>query len=187
MRCVLMRLVLILLALTPFRAMAEAALPDGLPPGLPDALLKQLSRNPDPWLRLTRDLIRGYGDGQAIGQPALVRYIALERAGARALALQEVLRADLDLDGAVTADEAAAYADTLSARARIRWGRVMDAADLQGDGALGADEVTGHATAEAAAAVEPVEEAAILALMAFDADRDGLVSLAELDAVFDGV
>ena len=150
--------------------------------GLSEAVLKQLSSDPEPFLDLAADLIHGYGGPQGIDLAGVDRFGALERAEARASALRQLAAADLDFDGAVNADELAALAAAASAKTRGRLWALHEAADQDGNRVVSAAETAVWARAEAMRLFSPAEEAVARAVLTFDADANGWVTLDEVKA-----
>ncbi len=150
--------------------------------GLSDAVLKQVQADPAPFLTLAADLIHGFGGEKGIDRAGVDRFVALERAAARASALRRLAVADLDFDGAVTAAELAVLAAATSAKARGRLWALLEKADGNGDRVVSAAEAAGFGRAEAMRAFSPGDEAVARAVLTFDSDADGWVSLDEVRA-----
>ena len=100
----------------------------------------------------------------------------------RAAALRKLLPADLDFDGAIDRDEMTKVAAAASATVRGRFWQMHAAADADGDGRVTADELSAWGLAQAMQRVSAADEAETLAVLSFDADKDGWVSLAEVRA-----
>lgn len=149
---------------------------------LPEAVLKEVTARPEPFLTLAADLIHGYGQDGAIDAKGVDTFVALERAEARASALRRLQAADLDFDGAVTSDEMAVLAATLSAKARGRQWALLERADLDGNRTVSTDEIAGFGRAEAMRGFSPQKEAIVRAVLTFDSDADGKVTLDEVKA-----
>lgn len=147
---------------------------------LPPALVKRIARDPAGWEEEALRLVAGFGTAQGLTVEGIDRAIAVDRAAARANALRDLLVADLDGDGAVTGAELAGYLPVLSARGRGGFALLVAQADGNGDGDLDAAEVAAAARTAAEAALSPRRLEAMRSLLAFDADGDGTVSLAEL-------
>ena len=163
---------LLLILLLPGVALAEAAPSAGL--------AKRIARDPARWEEDGLRLIAGFGDAQGLTAEGIDRAIAVDQAAARADALRDLLVADLDGDGAVSAAELADYLPVLSARGRGDFSLAIAAADQDRDGALDVAEVAVAGRAAAMAAVSPRKVEAMRDLLVFDADGDGAVNAAEL-------
>lgn len=155
----------------------------GLMQRLPDATLKRLQNKPEKFLTEAAALIFGYGAEGAIDPAGLERYIALERAEARARAMQRLLAADLDNDGVVAAAELASLADAASARERGRLRQRHLAADVDGDGAVTMEELRDAGQAAALDKLSDSDADVLRGFMACDLDGDGRVSLEEVREV----
>jgi hypothetical protein len=172
-----MRVILVLLLVLPLAARSGP-----LPEPLPEPLQAAVARDPQGWLRQMTDLVRGYGDAAGVDAAGIARFVAVERAAARARVLGWLAEADFDFDGRVSPQEAAAYATTLSVRGRTAFGALLAGADADGDGLLTADEGAGAALRAADRRMGPGRQAGLAALIALDRDGDGRVGLAELQA-----
>ena len=158
-----------------------------LPPGLsaevlPPAAQKKITADPGKFMDDVQALILGYGQDGAISGAALANYIALERAGARASAVRALLAMDLDGDGAVALDEMSFAAAAASAPSRARLWALFGKADADGDAAVSPKENATHAAAVALKGFSEARAQAVRALLAFDKDGDGLVTLDEVAA-----
>lgn len=163
---------LLLVLLLPGVAFAEAAPSAGL--------AKRIARDPERWEEDGLRLIAGFGGERGLTAEGIDRAIAVDQAAARADALRDLLVADLEGDGAVSAAELADYLLILSARGRGGFSLAIAAADQDRDGALDVAEVAAAGRAAAMAAVSPRKVEAMRDLLAFDADGDGAVNAAEL-------
>ena len=148
--------------------------------GLPPATLKRIQAAPDGYLDRTATIIAGYGGAQGIDAAGIDRYIAVTRAEARARLLGSLLAADLDNDGAVTADEVAELAPLIGARERGRLLRAQVQGDPDSDGMMSARELQAVAEKAGMQRVSAAAATALVGLMAFDLDGNGLVSPIEL-------
>lgn len=157
----------------PLVAMAE---------GLPQAVVVQVERNPEKYLDDLAVLIAGYGNGGTIDAVALHNVVALARAQARAVALNRLLGADLNGDGAVSGAELRVSAAALAASARGRLVVNFGKADVDGDGAVTAAELQFYANTAAQKAFSEAKAAAVYAIMGFDGNGDGQVTLPEVAA-----
>jgi Ca2+-binding EF-hand superfamily protein len=169
-----MRKILILvLALVPFGLGAQDLSP---------ALQKRITGDPETYLEQAAAVIMGYGREGAISAAELQNYIALERAGARASALRSLLAMDLDADGTLTEEEVAFAAAAASGRTRGRLWAMFLEADAGGDGRVTGPEMAVLAAAAGMKGFSEGKAEGVLALLAFDRNGDGRVSLAEVTA-----
>lgn len=150
---------------------------------LPGPTVRRLRAAPDRFLQEAGRLIYGYGRDDGIDAAGLVRYIALQRAATRGRTLRAFLDADLDNDGAISRDEVSARAATLAANARGRLLFAHQMADLNRDGSVSWDEMRTLAQQDALAALSAEDEAVLLGFMGFDADKDGSVTMAEVQTM----
>jgi Ca2+-binding EF-hand superfamily protein len=149
---------------------------------LPSALSKRIRADPTGYLNEVSALIAGYGTGGAINRQGLDNVVALARAAARARAWQRLSAVDLDGDDMITPGEVAISAAALGAAARGRLVVAIAAADADHDGTVSAAEM--HITA-AMAALDGFDEAKaqqLRAILMFDGDGDGQVTLDEVRA-----
>lgn len=149
---------------------------------VPDTVLKRLKAAPEPYLELAADLIHGFGGAQGIDRAGIARFVALERAEARASVLRRVFLADLDFDIVVSSEEIAQVAAAASASMRGRLWKLHAAADADGDGVATAAEIDGFAKTEALRVFSVADEAEVMSVLAFDSNADGWVNLAEVKA-----
>ena len=150
---------------------------------LPAATVKRLRSAPDRFVQEAGRLIYGYGKDGSIDAAGLTRFVALQRASSRARTLRTFLDADLDNDGAVSGAEIAARADTLAATARGRLRFAHSSADLDGDGSVNWAEMRDLAQIDAMDAMTLQEEAVVMGFMGFDTDKNGQVTVAEVQAM----
>jgi Ca2+-binding EF-hand superfamily protein len=163
----------VVLAVVPMMLLAD---------GVPQVLISKVERNPDKYLDDLAMMIAGYGRDGAIDLPALQNMVAMERAQARASAVQRVQVADLDGDGAVTGDEMRVKAGSLAAQARGRLIVYFGKADHDADDQVTADELRAYADLVASEAFSEEKAAAVFAILGFDGNGDGQVTLAEAKA-----
>ena len=149
---------------------------------LSEAVLKKLSSDPGPFLDLAADLIHGYGGPQGIDAAGVDRFVALERAAARGGALRQLAVGDLDFDGAVTAEELGILAAAASAKMRGRLWAEFEAADADADRLISAEETRIWVRAEGMRRFSAADEAVARAVLTFDADANGFVTLEEVRA-----
>ena len=90
--------------------------------------------------------------------------------------------ADLDFDGAVSADEMAVLAAAASARMRGRLWAQHEAADADGDRVISVVETATWVSAEGLRRFSPADEAIARAVLTFDGNADGWVTLEEVKA-----
>lgn len=152
------------------------------PEALPEAVKKRILRAPQAYVDQMTRLVAGFGGPAGLTAEGIATHVAVERAYARADALRDLLAADLDNDGAVTRAEAERLMQVLSARGRGGFLLSFTAADGDGDGRADPAELRQMAEAAGLARLGAREAEALQAVLAFDADRDGAVSLPELRA-----
>ena len=157
---------------------AEAVAPD---------TLSKLEDDPQAFAKEVAELILGYGRDGSIGAQGIENFIALDRAYWRARELRRFLLADLDGDGDITAKEMSVLAATQSARQRGKSVLSFRAADRDGDGVLSWGEQRANADALALRKLPESEAELLRGLLALDLDRDGRLSLEDLDALLTGV
>ena len=163
----------LVLGILPFVAMAQ---------GVPEVLAAQVGQDPAKYLDDLAVLIAGYGQDGAIDGPALQNVVALARADARAMALRRLQGADLDGDGAIAGNEMRVRAAASAASARGRLILYFGKADLDGDDRVSADEVQAYANLVAQQTFSEEKAAAVYAILGFDKNGDGRVTLAEVKA-----
>lgn len=147
--------------------------------GLPQAVVVQVERNPEKYLDDLAELIEGYGRDGAINAAGLQNMVAMARAEARALGFRRLQGADLDGDGAIGGAEMRIKAAALAAASRGRLIVHFGKADLNHDDQVSAAELLEYADAVAEQAFSADKAAAVHAIMGFDGDGDGRVTLAE--------
>lgn len=152
----------------------------GLPPGVPEALARDLARNPDRVVAAAARLILGHGTEERLTAADIARAVAVGRAAARGRQIGRLLAADLDADGAVTGAEARAAAAVLAASARSRLVLAVEAADSDRDGAASAAEIAASGMAAALVELTEAEVARMAAFLTLDLDGDGGVTLDEV-------
>lgn len=151
--------------------------------GMPKAVAVQVERDADRYLDELSVLIDGYGAGGAIDRDGLNALVAMARADARAVAFRRLQGADLDGDGAIAGLEMRATAAAQAATARGRMILNFGKADLDGDDQVTAIELQAYANAAALKAFSDDKAAAVYAIMGFDGDGDGRVTVAEAKRV----
>ena len=151
-----------------------------LPPGVPEKTLKRMRDAPDAFLIDAFDMILGYGTDGAIDAAGIDRFIAVDRAEARAKAAASLLAADLNADGAVGATEISVLVQAQAARQRGRLMQNFNAADNDGNGTVSGPEVAAAADTAAGDAVSPAKATALRSMMALDLDGDKLLTMDEV-------
>ncbi len=147
-----------------------------------DVLGEAMARNPERFADRVIDLIAGFGGPEGLRPDGIAAHIALERAGARASALRRFLAMDLDADGTVVREELATSQHAASAQTRGRMARQFAAADADDDGQVDAGEMAAAGQAAGIRALGEDEAKVLRALMTLDADGDGALSVAEVEA-----
>jgi hypothetical protein len=143
-------------------------------------MMLTIKKNPDRYFVATSALIYGHGGPKGIDKAGIELALALKRADVRAAALRKLLLADLDFDGAIDREEMTKVAMAASATARGRLWQMHAVADADGDGRVVEGELSAWGLAQAMQRVSAVDEAETLAVLGFDSDKDGWVSLTEL-------
>jgi hypothetical protein len=152
---------------------------------LPPDLAERIAARPDRWRDLALGMVHGHGRDGALMQADIDRAAALDRAFFRARALQPMVEADLDNDGAVTLAEASARGAVLGLTGRTRLMLTQATADGDSDGTATAAELRAYAETAASEATMGAEAAMAAALMGLDLDGDGRLTLAEVAQVAD--
>lgn len=147
---------------------------------LPEPVLKRLSADPGPFLDLAADLIHGFGTADGIDRAGVDRFVALERAEARASALRRLQLADLDFDGSVTAAEMQVLADAAAAKSRGRLWALMESADGDSNRVVSVAELAVYGQVQALLGFSAMEEAVARSILTFDSDANGRVTLEEV-------
>ena len=175
--------------LMPWRAgfgqeISPDALAEALTQRTPGATLERLKDNPTAFVQEAAGLILGYGSDGALTADQIETAIAAELARLRARELRRLLEADLDNDLNVTRTERDAQIAAASATMRGRlliWHR---AADTDRNGTVSWSEIRAHASARSEAGLSERARTGMRAMMVFDLDADGQVTLDEvLEAV----
>jgi Ca2+-binding EF-hand superfamily protein len=157
----------------------EPLLRGGLPE-LPKALGQQLAERPEQFLEEVAELIIGHGHGGEIDAGGIERFIGLERARVRAYHLRRMLQADIDGDGDIAMDELRALQHVSSARQRGLLELDHRRADGDRDGRVSALELQAMAEGRAREALSEDEAAGYRAILGFDLDGSGAVTLDEV-------
>ncbi len=147
---------------------------------VPDALVKRIMADPASYLDGVAVLIAGFGTAGAIDRAGLDNVVALARASGRAVALRRLQGADLDGDGAVTAVEIGVTEAASAAVTRGRLAVYFAKADADGNGAVSAAELQAYAGAAALAAYDEARAGQLRAVLGFDGNADGRVTLDEV-------
>jgi hypothetical protein len=174
-------------ALSVFLIVATPALAQDITPQaalalLPADVAEAIAARPARFAEQSADMILSHGQDDAVTADDIDRALALDRAFFRARALRPFLEADLDADGTITRAEIRARAGVLGADGRARLLRQHGQADIDGDGALAPGELSAHAQAASEQALTPEDAAMARAILAFDLDADGRVTLSEMQA-----
>lgn len=169
-----MRFLWMMLVLMPLFARAE---------GVPKAVAAQVQRDVGKYIDDLAVMIDGFGTGGAIDGTGLQNVVAMARAEARATALRRLQGADLDGDGSISGVEMRVKAQALAAAARGRLMLYFAKADRDADDAVSAAELQAYATATAQVAYSDDKAAAIYAILGFDSNHDGQVTLAEAETL----
>jgi Ca2+-binding EF-hand superfamily protein len=149
---------------------------------LPEALTKRIKGDPAAYLDEVAGLIAGYGADGAIDAAELDHVVTLERAGARAGAMAKLMRADLDGDGAVLAAEMAVLEAAAAAEDRGKLAVLFTRSDTDGDGTVSPTEMQAYASAAGLSAYSDAKAGQLHAVMAFDGNGDGKVTMEEVKA-----
>ena len=161
----------VLLAILPQMVMAQ---------NIPAALAKYIAQAPDAYLDDMQIVIAGHGTDGAIDLAGLQSIVAMARADARALGFRRLQGADLDGDGAISGDEMRAKAAASSAAARGRLMLYFGKADGNSDGRIAVAELQAYANGVAVQAFSETRANGLYAVMAFDKNGDGRVSVPEV-------
>jgi Ca2+-binding EF-hand superfamily protein len=130
--------------------------------------------------RLCEDVISGYGGPGGLDAEGVQGAIGLLRADARSDLMRRLWATDLDGDGAVMQGELEIAMRAMSAGQRARAIRLHELADVDGDDTVSPAEMRLAAEAAALARLGDDEAGLLRALMAFDADANGLVTRQEM-------
>lgn len=149
-------------------------------PEMPDDVRKSIQRSPSTWERTALGLILGFGGPDGLTAEGLDQAIGVQRAGVRARARADLLVADLNDDGAISADERDLALRPLSDGHRARLVQRLLAADGDGDGTVSSVEVTAAARGVAEAEPDANQLARLQAILALNADGKGGVTVDEL-------
>lgn len=147
---------------------------------LPASLEKRLSRNPQRFLQDMADLIAGYGEDGALGEDAIAAFVGLERARVRAFHVRQLMQADIDGDGDISRSELDGLQRVKSAWLRGRLEIQFRRADTDRDGRVSAQELRADASARALQSLPAAKEEELRAVLRFDLDGDGAVTLDEV-------
>ncbi len=157
----------------PVWAMADA---------LPKTVVAKVSRDAEKYVDEMSVMINGFGVDGAIDRAGLDNIVALARSEARAMAFRRLQGADLDGDGAITTPEVQVTAAAASAVTRGRMVVYFGKADGDSNGVVSPAELQDYANAVALASFSEGKAQAIYAVIGFDGDGDGRVTLAEVVA-----
>lgn len=161
---------------------AEAPMPAALA-GVPEALAKRLRRAPDDFVEDAASLILGYGRDGGIDRDGMAKFVAVERARARAGALRRMWEADLDANGAVSRSEIGVMVAAAEARYRGRMLLTHEAADTDADGTVSAVEMVARANVMALDQFSAADEERVMGMLYLDLNADGTLTLDEVREV----
>jgi hypothetical protein len=164
---------------------SAAALLEALAGRTPGSMLSEMRGDPDAFLEEAAGVILGFGGRDGIDAPGLEDAVAASRAQVRAREIRRLLQADLNNDLAIDRHERDVAIATASATMR---GRLMNwhlTADRSGDGTVSWSELRGFAQDVSVKVLSEDRAAAIRALMVFDLDGNGRVTVAELRMALD--
>lgn len=175
----------VIAALIGSAAFAEGAFAEGT--GRLDAALE--SPEMDRWLVNPQDAVDviidigfSYGAANALTSQAITVAVAHGHAGARARAMADLLKADLDDDLSVSREEIDAIDMELSGYARgLLWTRHRHA-DQDADGLVTFDELRAYALTRADKFLSHGRIEMLEALLLLDLDADGAVTVEEAEA-----
>jgi hypothetical protein len=145
-------------------------------------LQEAMRKDPDRFRAMAEDVVAGFGGPGGLTPAGIEDHIALDRAAARATAIRRLLAMDLDNDATITRDELGVTLRAASATARGRLERQFTAADTNADARIDSAEMRAQGQAAALRALTEEEAGVLRALMSFDADQDGALTLVELRA-----
>ena len=154
---------------------------------LPAPTLRTIARNRETFLqRMSQQLHRTAPDGVVTQQDLEIaeqRGVAAERSKA----IARILKHDLDGDGAVSAKEIEIESAVIGPNDRSALSLTLLEADADKDGDLAFAEILAYASAHAKKRRSNAGSAVPYGPMAFDADGDGSVDIAEVGRVVDAV
>lgn len=172
--------VYVLATAAPAQENAARALLEALAERTPGTTLKDLRGNPRGFLEEAAGVILGYGRDGGIDARGLEDAIAAARARVRAREIRRLLEADLNGDLAVDARELDIAIRTASATMRGRLLNWHVLADGDRDGVVQWDELRQFASTAGENALSAHAAQAIRALMVFDLDGNGHVTVPEI-------
>ena len=143
-------------------------------------LAKDVSTDPEGYVDDVAVLIEGYGIAGAIDAAGLYNVVAMARADVRAMAQRRLTGADLDGDGAVSGAEVRLTAAAASGAARGRMLVYFAKADSDGDDLVTAAELQAYAAAVALKSFSDAKAQAVFAVIGFDSDDNGMVTVDEV-------
>jgi hypothetical protein len=141
---------------------------------------RQLQLAPERFVREMAELIIGHGRGGAIGPTGIDNFIGLERARVRACHIRRLLQADLDGDGTVTRSELTVLQRAVSARQRGILELAFRRADDDADTTVTLAEIRAMSQRRALDELTQQDAAIYRAVMTFDLDNSGGVTLDEI-------
>jgi hypothetical protein len=147
------------------------------------ALKKLIGSNPEQFVARAAKLIYGHGGTGSMGKidlAGLQTYVALQRAIARASAIEPLFAADLNGDWAVSTAEMTSVARAASADQRWRLMGLLAAADTDQDSVATHEEIMAFGQTQALQSFDTKEENEAYVLLQMDIDRDGFVTMDEV-------
>lgn len=154
---------------------------------LPQSVQARMAADPVGFRQKLAQLAAHFGDGGELTAASFERMAAAGRARTAAAAAARLMAADLDGDGAVSRAERDAALQFLPGARQKRFGDAWAQADADKDGLVSADELAGHAREAARQPAAAARAEGWMALMALDANADGKLSPAEVDAALAGL
>ena len=146
-----------------------------------DATLNLWRALAEPVLEEVMTIAYGYGAKAAVTPAAIATYSAHKRAGARARAIEDLLRVDLNGDMTIDRDEVDAVDLSLSGRQRgLAWTRLRRA-DTDTDGTVNLDELRAYADLRALRHYSATAAQRTRDLMMLDIDGDGQLTVPEAE------
>lgn len=150
---------------------------------LPKLMQQRVLDKPEVFARQMAELIIGHGQKGAIDANGVDTYIQLERARVRAYHYRRLQQADLNGDGTITKPELAALQKVVSARQRGILELAHRRADSDVDARVSPVELLAYCQRRAQEELTPDEAAMYRAVLRFDVNASGDVTLDEVIAV----
>ncbi|MFA9231472.1 MAG: hypothetical protein ACEQSU_12125 [Microgenomates group bacterium] len=149
---------------------------------LPNAMQKAMRSNPEQFLGDAAKLIFGYGGPEGVDKRGVQNFVAMERAAARVYAMQPLLQADIDGDGAAALSEVTMLAAAAAADKRGQIMALFARADTDNNDTVTMPEAMALGQIDALARFDPRDEAAALWILLLDQNANGFVTLEEVAA-----